>query len=61
LKEIWGIRIRLQMAKSIREMALFNLFRKHFRLYVAAAKFVLEKMPPTRKFKKPMSKLSTKF
>lgn len=25
LKEIWAIRIRLQMAKSIRELALFNL------------------------------------
>jgi hypothetical protein len=29
LKEIWGIRIRLQMAKSTRELALLNLFRKH--------------------------------
>ena len=25
LKEIWAIRIRLQMAKNIRELALFNL------------------------------------
>lgn len=25
LKEIWGIRIRLQMAKNARELALFNL------------------------------------
>jgi hypothetical protein len=25
LKEIWAIRIRLQLAKRIRELALFNL------------------------------------
>jgi len=25
LKEIWGIRIRLQLAKSVRDLALFNL------------------------------------
>lgn len=25
MKEIWEIRIRLQMAKNIRELALFNL------------------------------------
>jgi len=35
LKEIWGIRIRLQMEKNSRELALFNLaFDSKLRGYV---------------------------
>ena len=30
LKEIWGIRIRLQMEKNSRELALFNLALANF-------------------------------
>jgi hypothetical protein len=75
LKEIWAIRVRLQLARRARELALFNLAIDSklcgcdlvgLRVYdvvhgsrVAARAIVMQKRPSARSSLRSMSKLGT--